>query len=145
MVLPAWSAKTTYSPVIWGCYPFSSPRADVIVAVDSTKGCGYGGSLATSRSSTVPQLYYQARIWIGGPCTSYDHSCGTVDDGCTTTGLDDRILVSHEVGHSLGLGHCDLNYGVMCHVKSSTTSEQAEGTSYWTPQSRDIMGLKVIY
>lgn len=42
-------------------------------------------------------------------------------------------------------GHCDLNHGVMCHVKSSTSSEQAEGTSFWTPQSRYIMGLKVIY
>ncbi len=75
---------------------------------------------------------------------SYSHPCGTVDDGCTVGG-DDRPLISHELGHTVGLGHCDLNLGAMCHTTSTTTNEQAEGTMFWTPQPRDILAIKAIY
>lgn len=54
-------------------------------------------------------------------------------------------LLTHEIGHTLGLGHCDLDRGAMCHTTSSTSNEQAEGTLFWTPQPNDILGLKAIY
>ena len=140
--MPAWSHETTRSPIL--SLSNSIDSAQIQIVVDPQQGCGYGGRLATAKSSGTPAVYYVVRITIG-KCTSYSHYCGTVDDGCTTNALDDRIIVSHEIGLSLALGHCDLNYSVMCHVTGNRTNDFAEGTSYWTPQVREDMGLKGIY
>ncbi len=77
---------------------------------------------------------------------AYDHPCGTTDDGCYgVTGFDDRILITHEIGHTIGLEHCDMNYQVMCHVRPSPTNEITEGVSYWKPQALDIRALLAFY
>jgi hypothetical protein len=141
VLLPAWTQKTARSPIMQSCTSISC-EAGVQIVADTASYFG-AGTTTLAESSGRPAVFYVLRIAVGK--ASYNHECGTIDDGCITTVHDDRILISHEIGHTLGLGHCDLNYSVMCHVIGSKNNDFAEGTSFWTPQSREIMGLKVIY
>jgi hypothetical protein len=99
-----------------------------------------------------PALISKGWIKINSPQKlvgkDFDHSCGAVDNGCTLGApgtYESRTLLSHEVGHSIGLGHCDLNHGVMCHIRSTVNTWDSEGKAYWTPQKRDVMALEAFY
>jgi hypothetical protein len=76
---------------------------------------------------------------------SWDHACGAEGNGCTQPGKDFRVTASHEWLHTLGFGHCDLNFGVMCHITAHDNVDMNEGTMFWTPQLRDVWGLEAAY
>jgi hypothetical protein len=75
-----------------------------------------------------------------------DHSCGATDNGsCIGSHPDDRPLISHEFGHALGLGHCNLDSTVMCHLRPTTATDNAEGTLRWIPTWSETRALGNIY
>ncbi len=146
VLLPAWSQRMTRSPKLVSCVSPCSEEVLVMVAAagDADLGGNYAVTVRHGFSSGTPALFLDQTIKIKNQ--AYDHPCGASDDGCYgVTGNDDRILISHEIGHTLGLGHCDLNYGVMCHTRPSPTSEITPGTAYWKPQKRELLALQAFY
>ncbi len=81
----------------------------------------------------------------GAQRLTFDHACGTTDDGCTGSNNDDRPLIAHEWGHVYGLGHCDWYSAVMCHVTPSGAATMPNGNRHWVPQWSETTGLKAIY
>jgi hypothetical protein len=76
---------------------------------------------------------------------SYDHSSAA---GCTGATSDDRVLLGHEMGHTVGIGHCDTNGGasVMCAARSTTTNESSfDGDHYSLPRTMDIRAFNALY
>jgi hypothetical protein len=145
--LPAWSDLQPDSPHLTSCTSATYCYWDVTVRKGTDlEMAGYLAYwVATSYNGTT---YATGDIRITDPSrvgAQFDHSCGAADDGCTSPGWDDRIALSHETGHSLGLGHCPLDFGVMCHTSLTNGSSWSEGTSYWTPQGRDQDGILATY
>ena len=145
VLLPAWSQKATRSPTMTYCTNGVRCNYDANIRVGSD--AELNGALADTSylgvSSATPAVFTNIMIRLKN--TAYNHPCGNTDVGCTNAGGDDRFVLTHEIGHTLGLGHCDLDRGAMCHTTSATSNEQAEGTLFWTPQPNDILGIKAIY
>jgi hypothetical protein len=145
-ILPAWSDLTATSPGIFWCTAPCSE--DVMLKVVPPTDPDIAGNVGVTvydggYSSGTPALFLH--ITVKYLNKNYDHGCGTLDDGCGPGTDDDRPVLSHEVGHTIGLGHCDLDSGVMCHAKGSASNEVDQGTLYWTPQKRDIWATKAYY
>lgn len=144
VILPGWSGAGDAPTLTWcgaGC------ADDVLVKVVPVGDPNLGNNLAVTLrdggfTAGEPAFFNHQTILVRN--MEFNHPCGAVDDGCNVGG-DDRPLISHEVGHTLGLGHCDLDYSVMCHVRSTLNSELAEGTTYWTPQTRDLRAINALY
>jgi hypothetical protein len=150
VLLPAWSDLQPDSPHLTYCTNPATCNPDVAVFVGSAQymGGAYGMFTDTTVTSTQPAKFVFGELRVNDPArvgTVWNHSCGAVDDGCGNPAWDDRIAISHEVGHSLGLGHCGLDRGVMCHTAGSPDELWSEGTSFWTPQGRDEAGILAVY
>jgi hypothetical protein len=146
ILLPAWSASVGSTPTMSWCNPGCAE--DVLIKAvavgDPDLGSAYAVTVPDGGfTSGTPAFFVHQTIKI--KLAAYSHTCGTVDDGCTNAAGDDRPLISHEIAHTLGMGHCDMDFRVMCHVKSTTTSELAEGTMYWTPRTLDKRALRALY
>jgi hypothetical protein len=140
-VISYWNSAWVDSPLVIVCS--SSCAEDVLIK--GSYGLGnYGQTFIDAESGNVPHLADHALMEMPLEYT-YDHSCGTVDDGCASTGFDDRPILAHEFGHALGLMHCDLDAGAMCRVTASGGDDNAIGTLYWHPQYRDVWGLQAAY
>jgi hypothetical protein len=145
ILLPAWSQETVRSPTLNWCTNGVTCNYDAYIRVGTSTELGqaFAKTVYVNVSAGTPATFVYLEIRIKD--TPYDHPCGAVDDGCTSAGGDDRVILGHELGHSLGLAHCDLNYGVMCHITATPNNELAEGTLYWTPQVREVLNLQAIY
>jgi hypothetical protein len=146
VLLPAWSAVVTHTPTLTWCSAGCAEHVLVKAAPvgDPDLGSNFAVTLRDGGFSAGTPAFFNHQTLIIR-LTAYSHPCGSVDDGCTSAAGDDRPLISHEIGHTLGLGHCDMDFGVMCHVKSTITNELAEGTLYWTPRTRDTRALRAFY
>ncbi len=146
ILLPAWSAVVTSTPTMSWCNPGCTE--DVLVKAVAVGDPDLGGAFAVTVrdggfTAGTPAFFLHQTLKI--KLTSYSHPCGTLDDGCTSAAGDDRPVISHELAHTLGMGHCDMDFRVMCHVKSTITNELAEGTLYWTPRTMDTRALRALY
>jgi hypothetical protein len=148
VILPAWSQRTTRSPKLQWCNS-GCANEDVLVKLVPPGDPQLFGNLATTiadgYSAGTPALFLHQTLRIMK--TPFEHECGLTDNGCGGfPHNDDRPLISHEIGHTLGLGHCDIDFQVMCHVISTTSTElYFEGTSYWKPQTFDVRALQAFY
>jgi hypothetical protein len=121
VLLPAWHQKTPRSPKLFWC---NSPCTEDVTVVlvqpgDTDVGNAFAATVQDGGNTPGEPMEF-IRQTLKVKDATFDHPCGEVDDGCYgVTGNDDRTIISHEIGHSLGLGHCDINYGVMCHVRPS--------------------------
>lgn len=162
VILPAWSQVAPRSPILTWC---SSPCTEhIFVALSDPTDPEIGTARGVTRFTSYVDLGAEPLVAtkgflkvndpndLYGAAIDFDHSCGSVDDGCKLPdfgnedeGYDSRPILSHEMGHVVNLGHCDLNRGVMCHVKPSLTNGILEGTAFWTPRPHEIDALKAIY
>ena len=144
VLLPAWSQEVPRSPILTSC---NAPCGELVIVrlVPGTDPDLQGGPAATQILGNGGDPEVLQSGFIKTKDKFFDHFCGAVDDGCFPANDDDRPLISHEIGHSLGLGHCDLDYGAMCHVRSIYSNPISEGTMFWNPQTRDRMALQTIY
>jgi hypothetical protein len=146
--LPAWSSAAPRSPNVVPCYVNCNEHI-MIKAVPSSDPDfnGAGGGL-TFPDGNSGRLMTHRTIKIVNTMV-VNHSCGAVDDGCSSPQkqTDGRKIPSHELGHALGIGHCDLDLGVMCgiNVNSSAGTDDGAGLEFWTPQQRDNWALKAMY
>lgn len=147
VLLPAWSQRTTRSPKLVTC---ASPcDEDVLAIAVPEEDFDLAGRLAVTvrhgYTAPTPAEFLKQTIKLNNTL-DYDHSCGVADDGCyAPPGIDDRPLISHEIGHSIGVHHCDMNYQVMCSARPSPNDEIDEGTMYWKPQALDVRALLAFY
>ncbi|MEP7379104.1 MAG: hypothetical protein ABI725_06015 [Chloroflexota bacterium] len=142
-IIDKWNYASQNSPLTIICA--STCAEDIIVSGVSTQGA-FGLTLIDLDNGAQPALAQHAYMKISTKYT-YDHSCGAEGDGCVggASGFDDRPVLSHEWAHALGFTHCDLNFGVMCHITAKDDDDNAEGTMFWTPQLRDVWGLEAAY
>lgn len=156
VIIPAWSRAAADSPFLSWCTSCTTPPSNIIeVSMVPHNDPDLNFNLAvTSIGPAQPQLINHGFIKFVNPETlpnspdPYDHSCGTTDNGCiggAPNTFDDRTLLSHEFGHSLGLGHCNLDFSVMCGVRDTVTTNDTYGTVYWTPRKRDLLALEAMY
>jgi hypothetical protein len=147
VILPGWSQRTPRSPRMQWCNP-GCANEDVLVKLVPAGDPALGGNLAVTvndgYTAGTPALFLHQTVKIKN--TPFEHECGLTDNGCGGgPHNDDRPLISHEIGHTLGLMHCDIDFQVMCHVISTIASEIVDGTSYWTPQTFDVRALQAFY
>jgi hypothetical protein len=120
------------------CTPCSE---QILVQLHSLSGGTYAQTVDDGNTSSLPEVMLHRIIQLNSAVT-WDHHCGSA--GCNTDspgfGCDARICISHELGHAEGLGHCGIDFGVMCH-----TNATVHGTAFWTPQPQDVLGIKTIY
>jgi len=141
-IISYWNSAWLDSPAVAVC---TSCAEDILIdGIYNLPCCGQTSHAPGDENNKVPLLFLHRTIDIPTQYT-FDHSCGTTDDGCAPTGFDDRIILSHEFGHALGFEHCDLDAGVMCHTTASGGQDGADGTLYWHPQYRDVWGLQAMY
>ena len=145
-ILPAWSERTAHSPSILTCG--AGCDEDVLVklvgAADPDIQGNLGVTLITYAATGTPAKFvYMTEKYLD---LVFNHNCGDADDGCGPVG-DSRPLLSHEIGHTIGLGHCDIDRTVMCHATARAIpySEIVDGTLFWTPQSRDVQAILADY
>ena len=156
-ILPGWSNAGGDSPNIDYCEGLGNPNCQYQVNV-FLDNIGGGLSDTAVDTSTVPYTIIYG--WSkADEHAVWNNSCGSEGDGCALTSYFDaqgrlheewRTLISHEIGHTLGLQHCDLDYGIICHraakVINGVVNQQAEGNhAYWTPHFRDTLALETIY
>jgi len=146
-VLPAFS-QVNGSPRLLTC---GDPcTEDVTICAEPPNGPHIGRGVGVA---------YQT--WSGGPPahfvsqTIYDrtayssgnpraHACS---EGCSSDKNDDRPMLAHEIGHTVGLGHCDTNSGmsVMCAARSINATDPGQldfnGNHDWHPRSADIQAF----
>lgn len=144
-ILPAWSHVTTNSPFLGWCLAPCSE--DVLVkavpAGDPDLGGAFGVTVYDGGfTSGTPAQYLHQTMKIKN--TFYDHSC---PQGCTGTHPDDRPVIGHEMGHTLGLEHCDTsNVSVMCAAQSTLATElDFTGPHYWAPRATDLKAFSAFY
>ena len=148
-IIPAWNAAVADSPFVTWCVGTCSGAVILIHTVNKDTDQDldhYSGGLTFDRGD-AGHLMILREIKMSNDI-EVDHTCGSIDDGCTGTaaGSDGRKIPSHEFGHALGLGHCDLNSGVMCgRAPGPDGYDASAGTTYWTPQQIDRWGLRAIY
>lgn len=86
-------------------------------------------------------IYYRTAYSSGNP---WAHACS---EGCSGDKYDDRPMLAHEIGHTVGLGHCDTNSGmsVMCAARSINATDPGQldvnGNHDWHPRSADIQAF----
>jgi hypothetical protein len=144
-ILPAWNHVTPHSPLLAYC---SAPcTEDVLVkaVAGSDPDLNYAGSVTVRdggfTSGTPAQFLHQT---IKVAISYYDHSC---PQGCSGAHLDDRAVFGHETGHTIGLGHCDLNnVSMMCAAQSTPTNPlDFNGTHFWAPRPTDLQAIAALY
>jgi hypothetical protein len=150
-ILPAWSQSAAHSPILQWCGALCESYHVIVTLNPPSDLNGNAGLAHTVGTNTAPSTMVSGWIKLRNDKV-YDHSCGTTDNGCTLGApgtFEARTLISHELGHTLGLGHCDLNHGVMCSTTSKVINGHLQrgtyGTAYWTPQAREVRALQAIY
>jgi hypothetical protein len=151
-IFPAWNAAVPNHPFVTWCSGTCSGGFDIFAhkvnaCSDSWFTCGSGGGATLNEVAPDHHMITYSHIKITDNVV-FDHTCGAIDDGCppVTAATDGRKVASHELGHALGLGHCDLNSGVMCgRAPSSSGADDGAGTSWWTPQQMERWALRAIY
>jgi hypothetical protein len=139
-IMDKWNYASQNAPLVTRC-TFSCTNAKITVR--GQYGLGNPGSTDRDGSNGLLEFaiatFDRSRTW--------DHSCGSEGNGCTDAEntQDIRPVLSHEWAHVVGFTHCDLNFGVMCHRTAANGSDEHEGTMFWTPQHRDVLGLEAAY
>lgn len=138
-IINKWNYASLNAPLVQVC---ASTCAEDIT-VRGVFNLGDAGS--TSRDGANGLLDFA--IVSFDTAATWDHGCGAEGNGCEGGGggLDSRPTMSHEWAHALGFTHCELNFGVMCHITAKNDNDMAEGTMFWTPQLRDVWGLQAAY
>lgn len=138
-IIKKWNYASLNAPLVQVC----SGSCVEDIQVKGVFNLGSPGS--TSRDGSNGLLDHAVVSFDTAP--TWDHGCGTEGDGCEGggPGFDSRPVLSHEWAHALGFTHCDLDFGVMCHITANNDNDEAEGTMFWTPQLRDVWGLKAAY
>jgi hypothetical protein len=144
IILPGWSQATARSPLMTWCTAPCNENV-LVMAVPGSDIPGMAGATVIGGTSASPAVMTTGWIKIANDLNAFDHSCGTADDGCAGSHPDSRPVMAHETGHSIGFGHCNMDNGAQCHISSSLTNGFKEGNMYWTPQAKDIMGIKAMY
>jgi len=145
-ILPGWSSIVPGSPALFWC---TAPCIENVLVMAVPPGdARLGGAFAVTvddggYTAGTPARYLHQTMYF--QIKAYDHGCAA---GCTGSSNDDRPLLGHEMGHTLGLGHCDTNQGVsvMCAARSTLTNELSfDGNHYWLPQAKDLQAFNAMY
>ncbi len=146
-ILPGWNNVAGVGPTLHYCTSGCVAEDVIVKAVplgNTDLGTANSVTLYDGGFSPGTPAHYLHRTMLF-KIKSYDHSCVP---GCTGGSADDRILLGHEMGHTLGLEHCDTNGGasVMCAARSTTTDENVfDGTHYWLPRLWDVRAFASFY
>jgi hypothetical protein len=145
-ILPGWNTAWHLSPLAMVCGSGCN-QWDVLVTLVAPGQPPLGNNLAvTTYTFAQSGVVNGAQISIKST-QSFNHDCPDTDAGCNDFGLseDRHSPLSHEFGHVLGLGHCDVDFNVMCAEGPSGTMDHQGGTAFWTPQQSETWALMAIY